>query len=74
MGYLATQSAGQCGPCIFGLPELAESMRDWARSRRRRKRANRHLDAMKELLPGRGACRHPDGALRMALSAREVFA
>ena len=72
--FLASQSAGQCGPCIFGLPELAESMRDWARSRRRRKRANRRLDAMSELLPGRGACRHPDGALRMALSAREVFA
>lgn len=74
LGFLASQSAGQCGPCIFGLPELAESMHDWARSRRRRRRAERRLDSLRELLPGRGACRHPDGALRMAFSAREVFA
>ncbi len=74
LGYLASQSAGQCGPCIFGLPELAQSMSDWARSRRRRKRAERHLDSLEELIPGRGACRHPDGALRMAMSAREAFA
>ena len=84
--YLAEQSAQQCGPCVFGLPELASSMREWARARakrrgsrasrlasRRERRSQQRLDPLAELLRGRGACRHPDGVVRMALSAREVF-
>lgn len=69
--YLATESAGQCGPCLFGLDSIAAD-----------------LDALAAGLPfslgrlhrwlgqvdGRGACHHPDGAVRMIRSALRIFA
>ena len=70
--YLAEHSAEQCGPCTFGMPALADSLDDlvdlggehaggWAR----------HWSAR---IAGRGACHHPDGAVRMVTSALGVFA
>jgi len=73
LGYLASQSAGQCGPCVLGLPSLA---RDLARvvegSATRgdlRRLAHTAVD-----LRGRGDCGHPDGAITLLESALEVFA
>jgi NADH:ubiquinone oxidoreductase subunit F (NADH-binding) len=69
--YLATESARQCGPCMFGLPAIAHDLTRLAHGtatdapRLRRRLA---------LLSGRGACRHPDGAARVASSALTVFA
>ncbi|MFF3468933.1 NADH-ubiquinone oxidoreductase-F iron-sulfur binding region domain-containing protein [Streptomyces sp. NPDC002619] len=73
LDYLARQSAQQCGPCRFGLPAVAGDFATLAWGRpdaalvaRLRQRAG--------LLAGRGACRHPDGASRLAATALEVFA
>lgn len=70
--YLARESAGQCGPCLFGLPALAEGLDRLARGRVRRNelvRLRRDLEAV----DGRGACHHPDGAVRLVRSALSVF-
>ncbi len=68
--WLASQSAGQCGPCVFGLASLVDDFdrlvkgdpAGWHD-------AHRHLG----LVPGRGACAHPDGSARFLASALEVF-
>ncbi len=70
--YLASESAGQCGPCLFGLPALAKTLRLlrdgklWRDGTRRLLRDVRAVD-------GRGACHHPDGAARLASSMLEAF-
>jgi NADH:ubiquinone oxidoreductase subunit F (NADH-binding) len=72
LGYLAAESARQCGPCMFGLPAIAADFAELARGRTRRgtlERLNRRLG----VIPGRGACAHPDGAARLASSALRVF-
>ena len=68
LDWLAEQSARQCGPCIFGLPALADAVRRTARGR-----DGGEAQRISDLISGRGACRHPDGAVRMAMSAQEVF-
>ena len=71
--YLAGQSAGQCGPCVYGLPAIADDLTRLARGqtdpglRARLERRLREVD-------GRGACRHPDGAVNLVRSALGVFA
>jgi len=70
--YLAEETAGQCGPCVFGLPALADALADLAYTGGR----GRALDQISRLLPvieGRGACRHPDGATRLVRSALRTF-
>jgi len=71
-GYLADQSAGQCGPCANGLPEIAEAM---GRIGRRDRDASlpRRIRELTTLVIGRGACHHPDGTSRMVLSALDAF-
>jgi NADH:ubiquinone oxidoreductase subunit F (NADH-binding) len=70
--YLAGQSAGQCGPCANGLPEMAEVMGRIAR-RDRDASLPRQLRELGGLVIGRGACHHPDGTTRMVMSALETF-
>jgi NADH:ubiquinone oxidoreductase subunit F (NADH-binding) len=70
--FLAAESAGQCGPCLFGLPAIANDLRalaDGSADRRGMDRLERHCGAV----DGRGACRHPDGVVRMVRSALTVF-
>ncbi|GLZ39468.1 NADH-ubiquinone oxidoreductase-F iron-sulfur binding region domain-containing protein [Actinokineospora sp. NBRC 105648] len=67
LGYLAGESARQCGPCTFGLPAIAADFADLTTSLPR-------LRARLGIIPGRGACAHPDGATRLAESALRVFA
>lgn len=73
LGYLAGQSAGQCGPCAFGLPAIAADFADLAIGRADGAVLER-LERRLGVLTGRGACRHPDGAVRLAASALTVFA
>ncbi|CAB4954565.1 unannotated protein [freshwater metagenome] len=71
--YLAGQSAKQCGPCVFGLASVSELADDLSAGRLSAAGRRRLTKFMAEI-SGRGACRHPDGALRMLTSALEVFA
>ncbi|MBT0773040.1 hypothetical protein KIH74_29120 [Kineosporia sp. J2-2] len=71
-GYLARESAKQCGPCQFGLPELAQNFAALAAGQVGRS----GLDAVRRstgLVEGRGVCRHPDGTARLIRSALRVF-
>ena len=71
--YLAGQSAGQCGPCAHGLPAAADAVQRLATGTATR--ADRmDLDRWLTELPGRGACQHPDGAVRFLASSLRVFA
>ena len=63
-GWLAAESAGQCGPCRFGLPALAHDV-----ARGDLAAALRHAAAVDR----RGACRHPDGAARFVTSALHLL-
>jgi NADH:ubiquinone oxidoreductase subunit F (NADH-binding) len=74
--WLAAESAGQCGPCRFGLPAIANDLAATMTGQPTGKSAlGRHSD----VVLGRGACAHPDGAVRfiksgLALLRHEVDA
>ena len=66
--YLARSSAGQCGPCVFGLDAIAGQLERLA--------AGGACDLTlvhRWLGQVRGACRHPDGTALMVASALRVF-
>jgi NADH:ubiquinone oxidoreductase subunit F (NADH-binding) len=70
--WLAGQSAGQCGPCKFGLPAIAEALNTIVAG----DPSGRAESALRRWLPmvdGRGACRLPDGVNRFVTSALDVF-
>lgn len=71
--WLAGESAGQCGPCVHGLAAIAGDLEDVASGRGGRDALAR-LERRLGIVPGRGACRHPDGAVRFVASALRVFA
>lgn len=73
VAYLAKQSAGQCGPCINGLPRLAKLLHELAYSRVGDV-IIKDIHQMTRIVSGRGACRHPDGTARMVRSALRAFA
>jgi NADH:ubiquinone oxidoreductase subunit F (NADH-binding) len=73
MAYLASQSARQCGPCLFGLGAIAEATRRLA-ARSPQADDLERLHRWSGQLTGRGACRHPDGAAGLLRSALTVFA
>ncbi len=70
--YLARQSAGQCGPCVYGLRAIADSVAALA-SGVAHQQERRRIERWCEEVKGRGACHHPDGATRFILSALRVF-
>ncbi|WP_228554550.1 NADH-ubiquinone oxidoreductase-F iron-sulfur binding region domain-containing protein [Catenulispora pinisilvae] len=74
--YLALESAGQCGPCLNGLPRMAAAFGELARPTPRSdlQQIRDDLSRWAGLVTGRGACRHPDGTARLARSALITFA
>jgi hypothetical protein len=70
--YLALESAGQCGPCLNGLPRIAATLSQLA-SRRSAPAARDNLQRWSRLVERRGACHHPDGTVRLVRSALRVF-
>ena len=70
--WFADQSAGQCGPCVNGLPAMARAMEVLVDGRRTAGVVE-HLRRWSGLVTDRGACHHPDGAARLVTSAVEVF-
>ncbi|HTU86442.1 MAG TPA: NADH-ubiquinone oxidoreductase-F iron-sulfur binding region domain-containing protein [Solirubrobacteraceae bacterium] len=72
IAYLAEQSAGQCGPCVFGLRAIADSVAALADGIAPPGVHQRVLRWASEVR-GRGACHHPDGAVRFVESALRVF-
>jgi NADH:ubiquinone oxidoreductase subunit F (NADH-binding)/ferredoxin len=70
--YLAGESSGQCGPCKLGLPAIARALNaivDGSGGMEAIDVARRAAAATIR----RGACSHPDGTIRMVMSALEVF-
>jgi NADH:ubiquinone oxidoreductase subunit F (NADH-binding) len=72
MGFMADESAGQCGPCVHGLRAIADANTKLAKG----SAAPGELDNVERWtgqISGRGACRHPDGAVALMTSALNVF-
>jgi NADH:ubiquinone oxidoreductase subunit F (NADH-binding) len=66
--YLAGESAGQCGPCRFGLPAVAGELERIAESS-----ATDLGPLPRWLAQVRGGCAHPGGAVRLIRSALRTF-
>lgn len=70
--YLAGESSAQCGPCFFGLRALADAC-----GRIATQGANpddlQRLQRWAAEVRGRGACKHPDGAVMFLQSALSTF-
>ena len=73
IGYLASQSARQCGPCLFGLGAIDAAGRRLA-ARSAQPDDLKRIARWSGQLAGRGACKHPDGATGLLRSALGVFA
>lgn len=73
--WLAGEVAGQCGPCLNGLPALASlmtSLADPGTGPTQRRAAE--IARLQALVTGRGACAHPDGSAAFVASTLRVFA
>ena len=72
MRYLAGESSAQCGPCFFGLRALADACGRIA-ERGSNPDDLARLHRWTRDVRGRGACRHPDGAVIFLQSALQTF-
>lgn len=72
LGFLARESARQCGPCLHGLDAIAATFAACADGRGRPTDLDR-LARWGGEIAGRGACHHPDGAAALLHSALRVF-
>jgi NADH:ubiquinone oxidoreductase subunit F (NADH-binding) len=70
--YLAGESAGQCGPCLFGLPALSATVSRLAAGGGGPELVA-EVNRLSNLVAGRGACHHPDGTVQLIHSALDTF-
>ncbi len=73
MDFLAAGSAMQCGPCKYGLADLAGASGRVAAFGAKPTDLY-DIERWCGLVTGRGACRHPDGAAQQMSTALAVFA
>lgn len=73
MCWFANETAGQCGPCVFGLPAMAREAAALCYGPPPAHGLSRLLRWASEV-EGRGACKHPDGSVRILRSALVTFA
>jgi NADH:ubiquinone oxidoreductase subunit F (NADH-binding) len=73
LGFLADNSARQCGPCRNGMPALADAMGRIAFGPPSRDAVG-WVEQLTGLVSGRGACHLPDGGAALARTALNVFA
>jgi NADH:ubiquinone oxidoreductase subunit F (NADH-binding) len=73
LAWYSAESAGQCGPCVHGLADLAEGSARLGAPAGGDDPVAWMLRVAGQV-EGRGACRHPDGAVRLLRSALSVFA
>lgn len=70
--WLAGQSAGQCGPCVNGLPAIAEGVEALAQGRLTSPGVT-NLQHHLAVVLGRGACHLPDGVSRVISTGLTMF-
>jgi NADH:ubiquinone oxidoreductase subunit F (NADH-binding) len=74
VAYLAKRRAQRCGPCINGLPALAEACERLAlKGRDANGTSVARVWELCGLVTGRGACQHPDGTARLVVSMLNTF-
>jgi len=76
VSYLASESAGRCGPCVNGLPALAAAMEALhVHGELARGTGDPRTEVLRlaDLVDRRGACAHPDGTARLARSLLSAF-
>jgi NADH:ubiquinone oxidoreductase subunit F (NADH-binding) len=71
--FLADASAGQCGPCMYGLPAVVDLLGKIG-SGQADPGAHHQIERWGADIVGRGACHHPDGAVRLIISCLAIFA
>jgi NADH:ubiquinone oxidoreductase subunit F (NADH-binding) len=72
VSYLARNTSGQCGPCINGMPRMADTLQRLARPGADARLVG-EVARLRGLITGRGACAHPDGSARFAMSTLATF-
>lgn len=70
LNYLAAENAGQCGPCVNGLPALADA---FTAATLGIPGAAAELARLGRGVSGRGMCKHPHATARFALHTLETF-
>jgi NADH:ubiquinone oxidoreductase subunit F (NADH-binding) len=70
--WMSDESAGQCGPCVHGLGSIAETLEAIVGGAADRD-ACRRVDRWCSMVARRGACAHPDGAVRFIATGLRTF-
>ncbi|MDP2012612.1 MAG: NADH-ubiquinone oxidoreductase-F iron-sulfur binding region domain-containing protein [Actinomycetota bacterium] len=70
--WMAGESAGQCGPCRFGLPAIASDL-DALGGQSAAVGDLQRLNGRLPFVTQRGGCKHPDGVARFVSTGLHVF-